>query len=200
MAAIVGLAVGAITVLPAAAGASHTASGEPFDQDFLTGQRTEVLCQGSQCPTVVTTIDAHSGPSGENPTGTYTLAVGGAVLASGQVTCLSVSRNQAVLGLEIEGLPIPGGVFFAEDNSGSGAPDRFGGSPITDPPLICPPFSTGTLGPDPLWNLVVHDAVPFPAVKDQCKNGGWRNYGTTFKNQGDCVSFVATGGRNSPAG
>jgi hypothetical protein len=34
--------------------------------------------------------------------------------------------------------------------------------------------------------------------KTQCKNGGWQNYGV-FKNQGDCVSFVATGGKN-PAG
>ncbi len=37
-----------------------------------------------------------------------------------------------------------------------------------------------------------------PTSKDQCKNGGWRNFGV-FKNQGDCVSFVATGGKNPPA-
>ena len=41
--------------------------------------------------------------------------------------------------------------------------------------------------------------VRLPASKDQCTNGGWRNYGTTFKNQGDCVSFVATGGKNPPS-
>jgi hypothetical protein len=34
--------------------------------------------------------------------------------------------------------------------------------------------------------------------KEQCKNGGWRSVG--FKNQGDCVSFVATGGKNPPSG
>jgi hypothetical protein len=39
---------------------------------------------------------------------------------------------------------------------------------------------------------------PLPTDKDQCKNGGWRQYGV-FKNQGDCVSFVVTGGRNQPA-
>jgi hypothetical protein len=38
-----------------------------------------------------------------------------------------------------------------------------------------------------------------PTLKDQCKNGGWRNY-PGFKNQGDCVSFVATKGKNPPAG
>jgi hypothetical protein len=42
--------------------------------------------------------------------------------------------------------------------------------------------------------------VPLPTSNDQCKNGGWQNFGTTFKNQGDCVSFVATGGKNPPSG
>jgi hypothetical protein len=38
-----------------------------------------------------------------------------------------------------------------------------------------------------------------PITKDDCKKGGWQSYGV-FKNQGDCVSFVATGGKNPPAG
>jgi hypothetical protein len=33
------------------------------------------------------------------------------------------------------------------------------------------------------------DPCPFPSSKDQCKNGGWRNYGV-FKNQGHCIGFV----------
>ena len=33
-----------------------------------------------------------------------------------------------------------------------------------------------------------------------CKKGGWTTFQPAFKNQGDCVSFVATGGRNDPAG
>jgi hypothetical protein len=32
--------------------------------------------------------------------------------------------------------------------------------------------------------------------KDQCKDNGWQALG--FKNQGDCVSFFATGGKNQP--
>jgi hypothetical protein len=36
-----------------------------------------------------------------------------------------------------------------------------------------------------------------PTSKDQCKDGGWQTFGV-FKNQGDCVSFVATGGKNPP--
>jgi hypothetical protein len=39
-----------------------------------------------------------------------------------------------------------------------------------------------------------------PTTTDQCKHGGWQGLtdsaGTLFKNQGDCVSFVATGGTN----
>lgn len=38
-----------------------------------------------------------------------------------------------------------------------------------------------------------------PTTKRQCKKGGWRDF-EVFKNQGDCVSFVATGGKNPPAG
>ena len=53
------------------------------------------------------------------------------------------------------------------------------------------------------------DSDPFdnqnakPSNKDQCKNDGWRRYrvgGKPFKNQGDCVSYVATRGKNQPAG
>jgi YVTN family beta-propeller protein len=40
---------------------------------------------------------------------------------------------------------------------------------------------------------------PVPTSKEQCMNGGWRDFGV-FKNQGACVSFVATGGKNPPAG
>lgn len=45
---------------------------------------------------------------------------------------------------------------------------------------------------------------PAPTAKDQCDNGGWQSFGISpdqsiFKNQGDCVSFVATRGGNRPA-
>ena len=40
-----------------------------------------------------------------------------------------------------------------------------------------------------------------PQSKEACKNGLWALYtNPAFKNQGDCVSFVATGGKNPPAG
>jgi hypothetical protein len=37
--------------------------------------------------------------------------------------------------------------------------------------------------------------------KDVCKDGGWKTFtNPSFKNQGDCVSFFATGGKNPPSG
>jgi hypothetical protein len=49
-------------------------------------------------------------------------------------------------------------------------------------------------------NVVIESVRLLPTSKDQCKKGGWRSFGSVFKNQGDCVSFVATRGRNTPAG
>jgi hypothetical protein len=37
-----------------------------------------------------------------------------------------------------------------------------------------------------------------PMTSAECKGGGWRDFGV-FGNQGDCVSYVATVGRNQPA-
>ena len=43
-----------------------------------------------------------------------------------------------------------------------------------------------------------------PNTKGHCRKGGWRTFtddeGTRFRNQGDCVSYVATGGSNRATG
>ena len=50
-------------------------------------------------------------------------------------------------------------------------------------------------------NLIINGvAVLPPTSADQCKKDGWKDYGTMFKNQGDCVSFVASKGKNKPKG
>ena len=45
------------------------------------------------------------------------------------------------------------------------------------------------------------DTKELPTNKDECKKDGWKAFNGryTFKNQGDCVSFVATGGKNPAA-
>ncbi|MDD5415872.1 MAG: choice-of-anchor C family protein [Candidatus Daviesbacteria bacterium] len=65
----------------------------------------------------------------------------------------------------------------------------------------------GAFGPA-LDNVAIAEILPTPSPsptpiglptnKDQCKKGKWEDFGV-FKNQGDCVSFVATGGKNLPA-
>ena len=54
----------------------------------------------------------------------------------------------------------------------------------------------GAFGPA-LDNVVVTEVA---ATKNDCKDGGWvsmlDNQGNSFKNQGDCVSYFATGGKN----
>jgi choice-of-anchor C domain-containing protein len=56
--------------------------------------------------------------------------------------------------------------------------------------------TAGAFGPA-IDNVVVTETV---ATKDDCKDGGWQTMidtaGNSFKNQGDCVSFFATKGKN----
>jgi hypothetical protein len=87
-----------------------------------------------------------------------------------------------------------------------------GDVPITTCPTSLPSGGQSISGPLPprpdldllvyrdlLQDFTVTDAQALLATKDQCKNGGWQTYGV-FKNQGDCVSYVATKGKNPPAG
>jgi hypothetical protein len=76
--------------------------------------------------------------------------------------------------------------------------DAFGADQPSGPATDCASVTTTpSLTPYTGGNVVVTDAPPFPTSKDQCKNNGWRNF-PGFKNEGDCVSFVATGGKNPP--
>lgn len=56
--------------------------------------------------------------------------------------------------------------------------------------------TAGAFGPA-IDNVVITETVP---MKSDCKDGGWQamidNAGNHFKNQGDCVSYFATGGKN----
>ena len=47
-------------------------------------------------------------------------------------------------------------------------------------------------------DVFVAKIATLPTSVDECKNGGWKTFGV-FKNQGDCVSFVATKGKNPPS-
>jgi hypothetical protein len=138
-------------------------------------------------------FDARSGPSGETPTGTVDFD-----FFAGTVTCLEVQGNVAAVVVATPTFGFPVGLIVV-DNTASGAPDTVQSGPAV------PSSGFGRCsGGNVLFDVVatgdisVVDAAPLPTSKSQCKNGGWRQYGV-FKNQGDCVSSVATGGRNQPA-
>jgi hypothetical protein len=182
------LFVAALTAAIATAGT--TASAQTPAQDSVSGTTTT---PGFCCPSYE--IQAFSGPSGENPTGLFRLFAfrGGSIDTS--VTCLFVTGNRAIASVQL-------GLFYAEDNDGAGS-DRYAFAlTFPEPAPSCvrefPPDSTlQTVAQG--GDLEVVDAQPLPTSKDQCKNGGWRNF-PGFKNEGDCVSFVAIGGKHAPAG
>jgi hypothetical protein len=55
--------------------------------------------------------------------------------------------------------------------------------------------TTSTTAPPPSPTTTLPGGGPHTA--DDCKNGGWERYGI-FRNQGDCVSWLATHGKNEP--
>jgi hypothetical protein len=146
-------------------------------------------------------VDARSGPSGENPTGTAIVRSNPLLgfRVEGPVTCLNVTGNRAVIGFANtlgDAFLGVGGFIEVTDST----PDTVAFARIAsgEPPTVCPAtlgFGGTALG---VGDIVVVDAPALPTSKDQCKKGGWQDFGV-FKNQGDCVSFVETGGTNPPS-
>jgi hypothetical protein len=72
--------------------------------------------------------------------------------------------------------------------------------PGSTPAGTPPPCGTPGYTFDDVLGYVVNAGPAVPTTTEQCKDGGWRLYtengGMPFKNQGDCVSYAATGGRN----
>ena len=146
-----------------------------------------------------------SGPSGENPSGSSRLDLPsfGLHTQSRAIVCLSVSGNTATWVTEL--LPNSFGFMFGKltvvdhSTAGSGLDTYAAAGYFT--PQDCSSPESGALGTEPLLtgDIVVVDAPPLPTSQDQCKDGGWQVYGI-FTTQGDCVSFVSTGGKNPPAG
>ena len=114
-----------------------------------------------------------------------------------------MNGNRAVIGVRVTQGTISFAGFYitAVDGgpAGSGL-DTLDATPLSIVPTDCSqvpaPFSPDTVT---RGDIVIRDVPPLPTTKVECKNGGWRDFGV-FKNQGDCVSFVATGGKNPPAG
>ena len=129
-------------------------------------------------------FDARSGPSGEDPAGEVALGP----LQSSPIACLVVRGN--VARIDVAGrLTVH---IEVTDNAGRGVPDVVRGSTSLFGVADCSPLDPSSLAGDVVdGDIVVVDASPGPVKKDDCKHGGWRAFGT-FRNQGDCVSSVAS--------
>lgn len=64
-------------------------------------------------------------------------------------------------------------------------------------------YQVGLPSNNATWSATGSTSCTTPQTTAQCKNGGWTGYvdaqGNVFKNQGDCVSFVASGGKSDPS-
>jgi hypothetical protein len=177
-----GVVVAAVALGVPAQGA---AAARTPPQDFVVGG-------GNVGSTQDISIDARSDALGGNASGTVSFRAvfpGLELLISGPVTCLAVNGAQAVIGFtDTSGILGAATIVttdrgpFTELRRDLWTLDPFG-------PTDCSPrdLAAGNLDSG---DFVVRDAPS----KDQCRNGGWRNYtdaaGQPFKNQGQCIAFA----------
>jgi hypothetical protein len=92
---------------------------------------------------------------------------------------------------------LPGGVFY---DTFAAADLKYGSHAVTGIQLVTDAgwmFGTQTVLVD---NVMINDATYTFESAQSCKDGGWQQFTSSpgpFKNQGDCVSFFASGGKNS---
>jgi hypothetical protein len=189
----------AVAALPVVAGAQAT----PAQQSAVSTSFVAPFFFGS--------FNAVSDAGGANPSGQVSYHLGGGLGSNttATVVCLSVSGNTAVIGFVgtiDDPFPPPpqrvvGELVVADNAPGPTFLDTVALSQrITDTgPANCSAPGPLTIGPLNLMSgdIVVTAAPPLPTSKGQCKNSGWRNF-PGFKNEGACVSFVATGGKTPP--
>jgi hypothetical protein len=123
----------------------------------------------------------------------------------------SAAGSQAAFPAGLELLPTTGGIyylgvsFFPNEPLSSGGPIFTGpdGDVIIDDVRYSVPQPPAGDQPVTEWSftgageggayqiqLTGTTSGCAPTTKRECKNGGWRNFGTMFKNQGGCITYV----------
>ncbi len=149
----------AFAALPAIAAATHSDGSSPSSQDFVTGSALFDIVDAH------VVVAAHSGPSGEDPHGHFSLDQGvGDLEFWARVTCLKVVGNLAVIGGETvkskSGVPAGTGFLqYVQDNGEPGDLDASHTVPSAQVPTTCPAPTPGVFVRD-RGNYVVHDATP----------------------------------------
>ncbi len=109
----------------------------------------------------------------------------------------TASGNLATLASFVDTTQLPGGAFY---DTFAAADVKYGNDAVTGIQLVTDSawlFGTQTVVVD---NVMINDTTYTFESAEGCKGGGWQQFTSApgpFKNQGDCVSYFATGGRNS---
>ncbi|MBZ5583614.1 MAG: hypothetical protein LAQ30_15675 [Acidobacteriia bacterium] len=99
---------------------------------------------------------------------------------------------------------LDGGTFY---DTFAAADTKYGAYPVTGIQLVVDASWFFTDGTQTVLvdNVMINDDTHTfePTTSGACKDGGWKTFSFApgpFKNQGDCVSYFATGGRNAGNG
>jgi hypothetical protein len=119
----------------------------------------------------------------------------------GNVTCLFVQGNEAVIGGEV--LPgsdavAPGSGYLLHVQDVTGGTDLMRLEVLTGPPAGWDSFNL--ISPAAVTSgdvVVTPQPSPLPITTAECEDGRWQTF-EIFKSQGDCVSFVVSEGRDPP--
>lgn len=104
--------------------------------------------------------------------------------------------NLASAANPVDDSQLPGGAFYDPYAS---AQSKYGSYTVTDLFVVEDGFD-GTPTTVQFDNTMVNQTTYTYENSDSCKDGGWQQFTSSpgpFKNQGDCVSYYATGGKNS---
>lgn len=183
---LVGVLVLGLFATPSVSAAAPEPPAQPL-QDSVIGTGTFLTGVGE----AGFDFAATSGPTGESPTG-HVIFTFPDLRIEGTVKCLRVvDANTAVVGVFVPA--VDQSAFVGVTTAGSTQVISVFGF-VTDEsigPGDCPAVILGESLNVVSGHIVITDAQPFPTTKDQCKNGGWAQFG--FQNQGQCVAFVQRG-------
>jgi hypothetical protein len=106
--------------------------------------------------------------------------------------------NLAAPGGFVDTSQLPGGAFY---DTFAAADAKYGTHAVTGIQLVVDSFWFFASGTETVVvdNVMINDTTYTFESKQSCKDGGWENFTSApgpFKNQGQCVSFFASGDKN----
>jgi hypothetical protein len=158
----------------------------------------------------------------ESPPGTNLIGVSAALVPGSPAPPAGATFPVGVLDFQVEGVAVGGTTTLTLHLPVGSAPNGylklhdgawldFSANASIAGDQVALTLTDGAVGDDDAVanGTIVDPGAPtvlprMPQSKDDCNNGGWKDLvddrGRPFKNQGDCVSFVATNGKNKAKG